>query len=95
MPQLACSNSLICGISLKTFWFKCRYREDVPLGEEAYLTTAYFISPDRICNGGRTQTEFNSEGTGKYLFLQNGPSIKDVILAPADLEEANQSVSNK
>ena len=57
------------------------------------MTTAYFISPDRICNGGRTQTEFDSEGTGKYLFLQNGPSITDVILVPADLEEANQSVS--
>ena len=63
------------------------------MGEDAYLTTAYFISPVRICNGGRTQTEFNSEGTGKNLYLQNGPLMMDTIVAPADLDEANESVS--
>ena len=57
------------------------------------MTTAYFIRPYRICNDGRTQTEFNSEGTGKNLYLQNGPLMMDAIVAPADLDEANESVS--
>ena len=61
-------------------------------GEKAYLTTAYFVSPSVICTG-RSQAEFDTEGTGNILLFQNGETSMDTIEAPADLDEANNSVS--
>jgi len=66
------------------------YREDVLFGEKAYLTTAYFVSPSVICTG-RSQAEFDTEGTGNMLLFQNGETSMDTIEAPADLDEANNS----
>ena len=68
------------------------YRNDIIFGEEAYLTTAYFIDPSIICTG-RTQQDFNSQGTGYVLLFQNGPTSADIIKAPANLHEANASIS--
>ena len=42
-------------------------------GEAAYFTTAYFVDTAIICNGGRTEVEFQNEGTGNQLSLQVGP----------------------
>ena len=39
---------------------------DVP----AYLTTIYFTDTNIICNGGRSQDEFDSQGTGDRLIVQ-------------------------
>ena len=61
-------------------------------GEKAYLTTAYFVSPSVICTG-RSQAEFDTEGTGNMLLFQNGETSMDTIEAPANLDEANSSVS--
>ena len=44
-------------------------------GEEAYFTTAYFVDPLIICQGGRTQEEFDAQGTGYLLAFQNMVSI--------------------
>ena len=44
------------------------YRTETIFGEEAYLTTAYFVSPEIICTG-RTQAEFDVDGTGNILLL--------------------------
>ncbi|KAL5022526.1 hypothetical protein ScPMuIL_001681 [Solemya velum] len=45
--------------------------------------TAYFVDPATICTLGRTQDEFNSEGTGTNLYLQNGTDPeRDSILIP-------------
>ena len=71
-----------------------RYREDVLFGEKAYLTTAYFVSPSVICTG-RSQAEFDTEGTGNILLFQNGETSMDTIEAPADLDEANNNVNSK
>ena len=56
------------------------------------MTTAYFVSPSVICTG-RSQAEFDTEGTGNMLLFQNGETSMDTIEAPADLDEANSSVS--
>jgi len=61
------------------------YRTETIFGEEAYLTTAYFVSPEIICTG-RTQAEFDVDGTGNILLFQNGPTSQDVIQAPPDLD---------
>ena len=63
------------------------------LGEDAYLTTAYFIDPSSICQGGRDQAAFDVEGTGNRLWFQNGPTIKDMHVAPLTVAEADANVS--
>ena len=59
----------------------------------AFVTTAYFIDPMRICNGGRTQEEFDVEGTGNRLLFQNGPTANDVLVAPLTLDSVDADVS--
>ena len=65
-------------------------------GEEAYFTTAYFVDTAIICNGGRTEEEFQSEGTGNRLSFQNGPTNVDLQEIPLTKDEmlGNVSVSN-
>jgi len=65
------------------------YRSDNILGEDAYLTTAYFVDPSRICNGGRDQAAFDFEGSGNRLWFQNGPTIKDMHVAPLTVDAAD------
>ena len=40
------------------------------MGEEAYVTTMYFVDPDIINNGGRTQEMFDAQGTGDRLVMR-------------------------
>ena len=37
---------------------------------DAYLTTMYFVDPNIICAGGRTQEMFDTQGTGDRLIIQ-------------------------
>ena len=37
---------------------------------DAYLTTMYFVDPNIICSGGRTQEMFDTQGTGDRLIIQ-------------------------
>jgi len=37
-----------------------------------YTLTAYFVDPNIICTTGRTADQFNSQGTGDRLVIQNG-----------------------
>jgi len=37
---------------------------------QVFLTTAYFVDPDIICGPGRTQEEYDVDGTGYALYLQ-------------------------
>ena len=59
----------------------------------AFVTTAYFIDPMRICNGGRTKEEYDVEGTGNRLLFQNGPTPADVMVAPLTLDSVDTDVS--
>ena len=67
------------------------YRSDNIFGEDAYLTTAYFVNPDVICSTGRTQSDFDVEGTGNtLLFLKE----QDLIAVPLDVDSTDGSVNS-
>ena len=67
------------------------YRADVLLNnDQVYLTTAYFVDPGLICGSGRSQEQFEVEGTGNRLVFQNGPAIADLLSAPMDLDAADK-----
>lgn len=63
------------------------YRSDTIFGEDAYLTTAYFVNPDVICTG-RTQSEFDVEGTGNTLQFLKGQELETV---PLDIDSTDGS----
>lgn len=45
------------------------------IDEGDYLTlTVYFVDPSIVCTTGRSAADFQSEGTGTDLYLQNGPN---------------------
>ena len=67
------------------------YRADTVNGVEAYLTTAYFVDPAVICTG-RSQGEYDQEGTGNRLLFQNGPTSSDTISAPLTIDDADTNV---
>ena len=46
------------------------YQLDTWFDVPAYLTTVYFTDTNVICNGGRSQEQFDSEGTGDRLIVQ-------------------------
>ena len=69
------------------------YRQDRINGKDVFLTTVYFVDPDKICNGGRTQDEFDDEGTGNRLLFQNGPKPSDHVVAPLTQQDADDDVS--
>ena len=49
------------------------------------ITKAYFIDPDLICGEGRTQAEFDAEGTGNKLVFLNGSTLLE---APLNLDDS-------
>jgi len=53
-------------------------------GQEFYALTAYFVDPATICTTGRTQAEFDVEGTGNMLAFQNGPTPADLEIIPLE-----------
>nr|AGI41318.1 hypothetical protein [Cerebratulus lacteus] len=47
------------------------------------VQTAYFVPPRDICSVGRSQSQYDSEGTGSNLYLQQGPNpVTDSVLVP-------------
>ena len=69
------------------------YRSDNILGEDAFVTTAYFVDPAIICQGGRSQGEFDMEGTGNRVWFQNGATTANVQNTPLTIDEADSDVS--
>jgi hypothetical protein len=55
---------------------------------EAYFTTAYFVDPAIICNGGRSEDDFKRDGTGDRLLIQVGESPNILATIPQREEEA-------
>ena len=58
--------------------------------EQVYLTTAYFVDPNIICNGGRTQEDFDRDGTGNVLLIQTGQTPEHLYAAPLTASDANR-----
>ena len=69
------------------------YRPDQIKGKDVFLTTVYFVDPEKISKNGRTQAEFNVHGTGDRLLFQNGPKSSDHVVAPLTQQEADSNVS--
>ncbi|XP_055941185.1 uncharacterized protein LOC129971442 [Argiope bruennichi] len=60
------------------------YQLDKILGEEeVYFITTYFVDPNIICNGGRTKLQYEEEGVGTGLWVQNGTDpVRDSVQVP-------------
>lgn len=67
------------------------YNLDIVNGIEVYLTTAYFVNPNIICNRGLTQRDLDTEGTGNVLLFQTGPTPRDLYVAPLTAAAANRT----
>jgi len=65
------------------------YQLSDSFGMAAYFTTAYFTDPAVICNGGRTEAQFNAQGLGDRLLIQNGATPDTVISVPLTQAEAD------
>jgi len=57
-------------------------------GLPVFYTTAYFVDPAIICNGGRDEATFEVQGTGDRLLLQNGLTPETYITIPMTETEA-------
>ena len=69
------------------------YQEGDFFGNDVYYVTAYFVDPAIICNGGRTQAQFDAEGTGNRLAFQNGPNIGTLLEVPLEEDDMSNDVS--
>ncbi|GBN55867.1 hypothetical protein AVEN_87233-1, partial [Araneus ventricosus] len=70
------------------------YQLDKILGEEeVYFITTYFVDPNIICNGGRTKLQYEDQGVGTGLWIQNGTNpLRDSVQVPLyekDMEGTN------
>jgi len=72
------------------------YVKDVWMGEEAWFTTAYFVDPILICNGGRSSSDWANSGTGDRLLIQSKTlrnstlnGTENLISIPLTQAEAN------
>jgi len=66
------------------------YTEGTFFDQEAWFTTAYFVDPEVICNGGRTEQQWNEQGTGDRLWVQVGETpdnFRKIPLTDATAEE--------
>ncbi|CAL1531625.1 unnamed protein product, partial [Lymnaea stagnalis] len=48
----------------------------------SYYITAYFVDPAIICRRGRSDAEFQEQGTGTDLYIQNGTVPENSLLMP-------------
>ena len=69
------------------------YQQGVFNGEEVYFVTIYLVDPAIICNGGRTQAEFEAEGTGNRVMLQDGLTSLSVRDIPLTMDAMDSDVS--
>lgn len=66
------------------------YVQDVWMGQTAWFTTAYFVDPLVICNGGRSSSDFESHGTGDRLLIQTG-TTDNLVSIPLTQAEADMT----
>ncbi|XP_064630529.1 uncharacterized protein LOC135489214 [Lineus longissimus] len=72
--------------------------ENYPTADETYgkvfqfdpeknlmVQTAYFVPPQTICSEGRTSEQYDKDGTGSNLYLQEGPDpVADSTMIPRE-----------
>ncbi len=59
---------------------------------KVYFVTAYLVDPGLICAGGRSERQFESQGSGYALYLQSGPSVDNRVSVPVTLEGAESDI---
>ncbi|KAL5022531.1 hypothetical protein ScPMuIL_001686 [Solemya velum] len=63
---------------------------------DKWVVTIYFVDPSIICTTGRTQQEFNSDGTGTNLYIQTGTNPEtDYMIIPRDEKDLDGTLWNK
>ena len=55
------------------------------------FSVQFFISTAKICSTGRTQQEFEDEGTGTGLIVQTGQTPSDLLTIPREAEQATEN----
>jgi charged multivesicular body protein 7 len=58
-----------------------------------WVITAYFVNPATICTTGRTDDEFETEGTGTQLSFQNGPTATSLMTVPMEESEVTTTTN--
>jgi len=75
------------------YYNKPAYQLDRLLDQkEAYFTTLYFVDPDLICAGGRSQEDWESQGTGDRLVMQVGDTPDKLQNIPITSKKADMEV---
>ena len=69
------------------------YQKDDFFGNDAWFATVYFVDPSIICNGGRTEAQFEAEGTGNRIAIQAGPTPASLETIPLEETGLSNSVS--
>ena len=86
-------------LTMNDRWFNFRtsvhYVMDKMLGDYYFFATVYFVDPSTICTTGRTQAQFEEEGTGNLLAIQSGPYPADYFLTniPRDQNVLEEKVT--
>lgn len=55
-----------------------------------WTISAYFVHPDTICSGGRSEDDFRKQGTGTGLYIQESEDPIAATLIPMELEDAKK-----
>jgi len=59
-------------------------------GQEAWFNTAYFVDPEIICDKGRTEAQWEEQGTADRLWFQDGPiADRNFVKIPLTQEGAD------
>ena len=92
-PDFRKPNCLVIGLrSSQTKMLYLSYNTILLIqGVAVYLATVYFIKPELICSPGRSQDDFEDQGTGNILWLRkkDGTFLK----APLEMDAADEGVS--
>jgi len=68
------------------------YAQSEWMGQAAWFATAYFVDPTVICAGGRSEADWEAQGTGDRLLVQNG-ATDNLISIPLTQAEADIDAS--
>ena len=68
------------------------YAQSEWMGQTAWFATAYFVDPTVICAGGRSEADWEAQGTGDRLLVQNG-ATDNLISIPLTQAEADMDAS--
>uniref|UniRef100_A0A0B6YRW2 Uncharacterized protein n=1 Tax=Arion vulgaris TaxID=1028688 RepID=A0A0B6YRW2_9EUPU len=90
-------NGYIAGIqttipkSYKSPYLSTKLQPPLVSDGDRWMITAYFTDPSKICTTGRTKEEFDKEGTGSNLYLQNSTIPEESFVVPNRQEDTKSA----